>query len=362
MKSENLSEIPEEIKEYLSMAAEGDVEALASATWWALINGKESLGVQWFEEFSDKITPSDTAEVTEFEVSRRANVVSNYCFLKLAIDFSDNEAIEALDAAAQWSPEAAFAPVLISSRNGNQEWAQVILKSLSRECVEIVKGVYSGVCSTAQENGNLDSWFVNWAKDALEILESLPPSIDPSTPNPSQVSPDLKMVSIKSIYLGGAAVHFADAHNVETGEDIDNRIEAFLGFDCWAHVSKLILDGITVGLAVIPYGPVFGNADIVGVLEAAENGAEIPLGAFLTEELIEAGAFAVGNITSTSKILVSGYSLGSPTDESDSDLVLDCAGDFTLAIFTTDTSFCDGLVALLDKDLAESLGKYIRTA
>ena len=250
---------------------------------------------------------------------------------------------------------------MIAARNGDQKSAQEILQSLSRELIGSLKEIYSGVCAVAEEDENLDSWFVNWAKDALKILESIPPLIDPSAPNPSPLSPNLKMVAIKSINLYALSVYFEDPLSVDLEEE-GKHVEAKIGLPCWAHVSKLILDDMPVGVVVIPYMPAF--SEFIDELEAVEYGAEIPLGAFLTEELIEAGAFSVGSLTTTSQVLVSGCPTGTPEEyrDADSDLVEDCAGDFTVAIFTTDLEFCDGIVMLLRSDLAESLSKYIKAA
>ena len=359
---DNSIEVPDEVRESLSMAADGDIEALAEATWWALINGKEALGLEWFEDLRSKASePSGDPEMVEFEESRAANLLSNFAFLKLASNLSDKDAKEALDFAATYSPEAAFAPVLIAARNGDQKSAQEILQSLSRELIGPLKEIYSGVCAVAEEDENLDSWFVNWSKDALKILESIPPLIDPSAPNPSPLSPNLKMVAIKSINLYALSVYFEDPLSVDLEEE-GKHVEAKIGLPCWAHVSKLMLDDMPVGVVVIPYMPAF--SEFIDELEAFEYGAEIPLGAFLTEELIEAGAFSVGNLTTSSQVLVSGCPTGTPEEyrDADSDLVEDCAGDFTVAIFTTDLDFCDGIVMLLRSDLAESLSKYIKAA
>ena len=75
-------EVPDEVRESLSMAADGDIEALAEATWWALVNGKEALGLEWFEDLRGKASePSGDPEMVEFEESRAANLLSNFAFL-----------------------------------------------------------------------------------------------------------------------------------------------------------------------------------------------------------------------------------------------------------------------------------------
>lgn len=184
-------------------------------------------------------------------------------------------------------------------------------------------------------------------------------------PNPPQLDQNLKMLAIKSIYFGGAAVYFADSlgEGPENPENNQDRDRVFLGFDCWGYVAKLSLHEEMVGLAVIPFGPMFGSKEIVDMLEPLAEGADIPLGTFLSEDIIESGALLGATITISSQLLVSGYAgwEGMPEVGSKSDLLIECSGEFAILNFTTDDEWCDGIVTLMRKDLVDSLKKYIRS-
>lgn len=357
---ESLNEVPDEIREFVSMAADGDVEALASATWWALIYGKESLGVEWFDEFNGKITPSDTSELTEFEESRLANVVSNYGFLKLAIDFSDNEAREALDLAAKYSPEAAFAPALIAHRAGETDQCNNALANLSAEQISELKNTYERVVQTGEEDGVSDTWFLNWASEALELLANISSESGSEPKMHFEFNSNLMMRPVQGIYLGGATIYFADALGGQTGTLIQEKIEVFLGYDCGAVVASLELDSETVGLVVFPFGPMFlfeapeplliVAQALESLLEEAEPNAEVPAVQFVPEHLIYSDGIEIGTLSHPSKILVTGFAEESEIGaDPDSEIVIDANGEMKVYSFTKE--MVGGIVIVLRSDL-----------
>jgi hypothetical protein len=360
MKMENLSEIPEEIKEYLAMAADGDVETLASATWWALINGKETLGLQWFNEnwkSVQEVNSESESDDSDWTQSRNANVLSNVCFLRLATDPEDTGLLTSLEELSQYSVEARFAPALIAHRDGEKDQCDNLLAKLSQEEISNLKRIYEGVIETDEESGASNSWFVNWSREALTLLPNF--SFD--------INSNMQMRPVRGIYLGGATVYFADALGGETGTLIQDKIEVFLGYDCAAVVASLELDSEPVGLVVFPFGPMFEFSAPEPLhtvatylqnclLEATEPIPRLPSVQFVPEHLMQFDGFEIGTLSNPSKIFVSGVmgesEIGS---DSDSDVVIDCQGEMKVFNFTEE--MVGGTVLVLRSDLIKTSTK-----
>ena len=146
-------------------AALGQVSALGSLTWWALLAGRIKLGLDRFERYGAMCfirPPSQVAQPDwDYEL---ANTRSNYAFLRLA---AGGDRVESLtiwrEGAAFGHIESILAPAVLAARAGDQASADAVVASLNADLLAEARNV-------AAEMAAGSGWISTFGRDALLLL------------------------------------------------------------------------------------------------------------------------------------------------------------------------------------------------
>jgi len=146
-------------------ASLGQVSALGSLTWWALLAGRIELGLDRFERYGAMCfirPPSQVAQPDwDYEL---ANTRSNYAFLRLA---AGGDHVESLtiwrEGAAFGHIESILAPAVLAARAGDQASADAVIASLNADLLAEARNV-------AAEMAAGSGWISTFGRDAMSLL------------------------------------------------------------------------------------------------------------------------------------------------------------------------------------------------
>ena len=167
-------------------------------------------------------------------------------------------------------------------------------------------------------------------------------------------SPDLSLIANCTMYLGAASFHIFDSEIDEECPEFPGYIDTqFLGYDCWAFIGHLNVDGSCVGAFILPFGPwTMDRAEVVDRLDKTPQGAAVNLPELLA--LFPQPMRVTETFTASEGIIVASFDELELPAEADEAVTFDLKGDLTMIAFADGEDWVDGPVLILRSELVVS--------